>query len=73
MAYKKGDEKGYFTKMVAVMAVIALIGSIFAYSLGAANSDTEREIEVGSKNGVTTADPSGNGPFPTSNPPGVNN
>lgn len=69
MAYQKGDEKGYFTKVLAILALIALIMSVFAYAAaGVGNSSIEKEIEVGNQEGVVTVDPSGNGPFPSAPP-----
>ena len=70
MVYKKGDEKGYFTRVVAAMALIAILGSIFVYAAAGNNNAIEKEVEVGNQQGTVTADPSGYGPFPTSEPPG---
>lgn len=68
MPYQKGDEKGYFTKVVAALVLIAIAGSIFVYSIASNNSGIENEIEVSEQNGAATVDPSGNGPFPTTDP-----
>ena len=70
MTYKKGDEKGYFTKVIASLAAIAIIVSIFAYAIGGNNSALKKEVEVGNQNGAVTVDPSGESDFPTS-PPAV--
>lgn len=68
MPYQKGDEKGYFTKVIAALALIAIAGSIFVYSIAGNNAGIENEIEVSEQNGAAAVDPSGNGPFPTTDP-----
>lgn len=70
MAYQKGDEKGYFTRIIAALAVIALVASVFAYALsGAVDTSVEKDVEVNENGGVTTVDPSDEGVFPTTEPP----